>query len=221
MILRHTPGARRPGLSLMEVLVALSIFLLSFAVLSQLISLASERAHDVEMRTRAAQLCQSKMNEVNSGLVPLSSVENTPFDEDGDWQWSLDAEQSSNVPGLWTVTVHVSRTNPDGLQANTELWGMLLDPSQRGNAMDTITVTSSTSTSSSSSSSSSSSGSSSSTTPSGSSTTSPSTATPSVTPATGGTPSSGGNSGANKPTTPSGGNGGNGGGRAGPTKTGP
>jgi hypothetical protein len=175
----------------MEVLVALSIFLLSFAVLSQLITLASERAHDVEMRTRAAQLCQSKMNEVTSGLVALSSVESTPFDDpDGDWQWSLDAEQSSSVPGLWTVTVRVSRTSPDGPQAETELWGMLLDPSQRGNAMDTITVTSSTSSGSSSSSSSS-------TDTSGNSTTSPSTTTPSTTPST---PSSGGTP-ATKPAT--------------------
>jgi general secretion pathway protein I len=173
MILRHAPGAQRPGLSLMEVLVALSIFLLSFAVLSQLISLASERAHDVEMRTRAAQLCQSKMNEVSSGIVPLSTVSDTPFDEDGDWQWALDAEASSSVPNLWTVTVRVSRTNPDGPQANTELWGMLLDPTQRGSALDTVVVTSSTSTSSSSSDSSGSS-----TDTSGSSTTTPSTTTP-------------------------------------------
>jgi len=189
----------------MEVLVALSIFLLSFAVLSQLISLASERAHDVELRTRAAQLCQSKMNEVTSGLVPLSAVGETPFDEDADWQWSLDAEQSSSVPGLWTVTVHVSRTNPDGPQASTELWGMLLDPGQRGNAMDTVTVTSSTSTSSSSD------GSSSSTDTSGSSGTTPSTTSPSTTtPSTGGTPPNKpatGNTGSGNTTPPSGGNG--------------
>jgi hypothetical protein len=186
----------------MEVLVALSIFLLSFAVLSQLITLASERAHDVEMRTRAAQLCQSKMNEVSSGIVPLSSVGDTPFDEDSEWQWSLDAEQSSSVPGLWTVTVRVSRTNPEGQQAETELWGMLLDPSQRGSAMDTITVTSSTSSGSSSSSSSS-------TDTSGNSTTSPSTTTPSTTPAvsgatgaTGAKPATGTpTGGANKPAT--------------------
>ncbi len=193
MILRHTPGLRRPGLSLMEVLVALSIFLLSFAVLSQLITHSSERAYEVEMRTRAAQLCQSKMNEVTSGIVPLSSVGDTPFDEDGDWQWSLDAEQSNDVSGLWTLTVKVSRTNAEGPQANTELWGMLLDPTQRGSALDTVTVTSSTTSSSSDSSSSS-------TDPSSSSTT-PSTTTPSAAPAAAAPAAAapGGAAGGNKP----------------------
>ncbi len=184
MILRHSHNASRPGLSLMEVLVALTIFLICFAVLSQLVTLASERALDVELRTRAAQLCQSKMNEVASGIVPLQSQGNTPFDEDGDWQWSLDANQATDGTGLWTLTVHVSRTNEDGPKADTELWGMLLDPGQRGSAQDTVTVTSSTTTSSSDSSSSS-------TDPSTGSTT-PSAASPSPAPAAPAMPAPGG-----------------------------
>ena len=78
--------APRSGLSLLEVLAALSIFLMSFVAIGRLVSVASDHALEVEMQSQAAQLAQSKLNEVVSGALPLSS-QNGTVDEDPDWQW--------------------------------------------------------------------------------------------------------------------------------------
>src|SRR5262249_35543621 len=94
--------ATRPGFSLMEVLVALAIFLLAFAGISRLVTFASDRALDVKLQSQATQLCQAKLAEAVAGAVPLSSQADVPLDEDPSWTWSLDAEQGS-VPGLWNV----------------------------------------------------------------------------------------------------------------------
>ncbi len=131
MIVSRTPGSR-PGISLLEVLVALGVFLLSLVAIFRLVTFASERAVDVHYESRALQLCQSKMAEAIAGVVPVSSPQSeTPFDEDSDWSWSMDSEQG-NVAGLWNVTVRVSRQRPDGSKMEVALSRMILDPSLRG-----------------------------------------------------------------------------------------
>jgi general secretion pathway protein I len=122
---------QRSGLSLLEVLVALAILLFALVGLERLVSLGGDRAVDVQQQARGSQLCESKMAEVASGVVQLSSQGDTPFDEDPDWQWSLDCEQG-NVQGLWTVTVTVSRVHSAGSGIKSTLTQMLVAPSQRG-----------------------------------------------------------------------------------------
>ena len=53
MYLPKRPVSVRRGLSLLEVLVALAIFLLSFVAIGRLTSLASDRALDVEYQSQA------------------------------------------------------------------------------------------------------------------------------------------------------------------------
>src|SRR5262245_42718619 len=106
-MLLHTVNVRRPGLSLLEVIVATAIFLLSLAGLRQLISVAADQAMDVEMRSQAARLCHSKMAEVQAGLLPLITASET-FEEDPDYTWNVDVE-SASIDNLWLVTVRVSR----------------------------------------------------------------------------------------------------------------
>jgi len=127
----------RPGFSLMEVLVALAIFLLAFAGISRLVTLASDRALDVKLQSQATQLCQAKLAEVVAGAVPLSSQADVSLDEDPSWTWSLDAEQG-NVPGLWNVTVKVKRQQSGGVHLEASLSQMVLDPSQRGSTLDAV-----------------------------------------------------------------------------------
>lgn len=136
MRLPITPVAR-PGLSLLEVLVALTIFLLSLVAISRLVEMGGERALQARERVLAAQKCESKMNEVVAGVVPLQSQGDTPFDEDPDWVWSLECDQGA-VTNLWNVTVKVSRQQGQGkgTPLSVTLSQMLLDPSIRGNAYD-------------------------------------------------------------------------------------
>jgi type II secretion system protein I len=137
---------RRRGLSLLEVLVALAIFLLAVVAIGRLIILGGENALEVQMQSEAALICQSQMNKVTAGVVPLSSQAEVPLDEDPAWLWSLDAEQGT-VPGLWTVTVRVLRQRPDGTTGEySSLSAMLLDPSLRGSNQDTVTISGSEST---------------------------------------------------------------------------
>jgi type II secretion system protein I len=156
---------RRPGLSLLEVLVAMAIFLFSVIAIAHVIGQAGDRAVDVQRQSQAIQICQAKMAEVIAGAIPLSSQSDVALDEDPDWHWSLDA-QPGNVTGLWNVNIKVSRPGPGG-NMETSLSQLVLDPSLRGNNTQPLITPDTQSTSSDSSSS-----------PPGSTTTPPGSTTP-------------------------------------------
>jgi len=133
---RQSCGGRH-GLSLMEVLVALTIFLLAFVALGRLVILGGDQALDAQQHVRAADLCQSKLAEVIAGAVPLTTESEVAFDEDRVWHWSLDCEKS-NFPGLWNVTVRVSRQDQQGMHVRCTVSQMVLDPQKtHGNLQDT------------------------------------------------------------------------------------
>jgi general secretion pathway protein I len=183
----------RKGITLLEVLVALAIFLLSLIAINQLVSLGADRARDVQLQSQGLQLCQSKLAEVVVGVVPIQAPQsNTPFDEDPNWQWSMDSDANTSITGLYTVTIHVSRQRPDGSRFEVALSQMIMDPSLRG-SVGTTTSSSSTGTSSSSQT-----GSSSSTTSGSTSTSSGSVISPSGGGSATGGGSTGGSSGASK-----------------------
>lgn len=143
--MRLGPRHRRPGLSLLEVLVALSIFLFSLIAIGQLITLSGEIARDVQQQGLAAQMAQSKMAEVNAGAIALSSVNDSPFDDDPDWQWSMDVTADS-TPGLNRVEVRVFRSRSDGSRVESKLSQIVLDPSIRGSATDAASAATTTTT---------------------------------------------------------------------------
>src|SRR5438552_947445 len=76
--------ALRAGLTLLEVLIALAIFLLAMVVFGEMIIRNGELAADLQRQNKATGLCQSKMSEVVAGVVPLTSQGDVPFDEDSD-----------------------------------------------------------------------------------------------------------------------------------------
>jgi hypothetical protein len=138
MIASSPTRPRRSGVSLLEVLAALTIFLFSFAALGHLVQTSADRALAVQMESQAARLAQSKLHEVVWGIEPLSSSSGT-FDDDPNetgWQWTLDCEQG-NITNLWNVTVTVHRDLNDGTHIEFTLNQMVLDPSMRGSTFDT------------------------------------------------------------------------------------
>ena len=132
MIVR-APQTVRSGLSLLEVLIALAIFLFSLIALSQLVDLGSDSARDIDWLNRASLIAQSRMAEVIAGSITLSSQSDSPCDEDSDFNWSMDAE-SDTAPGLWRVKITVGRDKPDGSRFETVLNEMVMDPTYRGAA---------------------------------------------------------------------------------------
>jgi general secretion pathway protein I len=132
----RAPAGNRSGLTLIEVLLALAIFLLSLVALGQLMNVTSEMAINVDRTNRANQLLQKQMNAVVCGYVPLSGQSDTAFDESeaANWYWSVDA-QADSTPNLWHVTVTVShKTSTGDVDYQRSLSQMVLDPTIRGSA---------------------------------------------------------------------------------------
>src|SRR5262249_19903729 len=105
---RRTPmmrraSAPRPGISLLEVITAFVIFLLSYVAISDLINQSAQHAALVELQELATVRCQSKLAEVVAGALPLSSQEGMPYDDDANWTWSLQCEHHGQLSGLWNV----------------------------------------------------------------------------------------------------------------------
>ena len=143
MILSHTaarPRSRRRGLSILEVLVSVMVFLVAFGTLSEVLSLSARHGLEATHRQQAVLICQSKLAEVGVGAIPLSSQPETSLEEDPAWMWSIQCEQSGQVTGLWNVTVRVTRANREPTQVECVLNQMVLDPSLRGSTMDSTTI---------------------------------------------------------------------------------
>ena len=85
---------RRSGFTLLEVIVSLSIFVAAFAALSQLFSLGAQAAVDAALQTQAAVRAEAKMAEVVAGIESFEAAEETPFEDDPNWRWSLELNVS-------------------------------------------------------------------------------------------------------------------------------
>src|SRR5262245_50776701 len=82
---------RRIGLTLLEVIVAMAIFLMALVPITRLISLGTEHALDVNHRSQASMLCQSKMDSVKAGVEPLNA---TGTVEIGTMTWNYTIEST-------------------------------------------------------------------------------------------------------------------------------
>jgi type II secretion system protein I len=142
--------SRRGGMTLLEVIFALAIFLLSLVAIGRLVHLSSDQAREILLRGQAMDLCQSKMAEIYVGAESLTSQSDVPFPEDSTWHWSADCNQAQ-VTNLWTVQVKVSKDRGDGSNIEVTLTQMMLDPSVQGTSVNLNTSGSSSSNSSSSS----------------------------------------------------------------------
>ncbi len=125
------PAPRR-GLSLIEVLLALTILVISLAALSQLLDLGSDHGSQARATTRGTRLAQGKMAEVEAGVVPLTGEMTGNFEgDDAAWKFTVTPEPAG-PPNLYTVTVRVSRS----LKGEFEiaLTQMIFDPTVMGSA---------------------------------------------------------------------------------------
>ena len=82
----------RSGISLLEVILAISILVGSAAVLGQLISIGQMQAEKATELTEAQALCNNKMNELLSGIEPIEPVELQPVSLESPWDYSIQLE---------------------------------------------------------------------------------------------------------------------------------
>jgi hypothetical protein len=124
-------GAARPGLSLLEVVLALAILILAVAAINQLVDIGTDRGIDARAYTRGARLAQGKMAEVEAGVVSVSSESEGSFEgEDAGWTFKV-LPEAAGPPNLYTVTVRVTR-DIRGRPVEVTLTQMIFDPTMLG-----------------------------------------------------------------------------------------
>ena len=148
MTLRVTAANRparppqRAGLSLLEVLIALAIFLMSLAAIASLVDFGAERAQAAAMTTLGTRLAQSKLAEVEAGLTPPNSAESGAFDDEPDWTYTLEPG-AALAANTYPVTVTVRR-ELGGRKYEVALTQVVFDPAFMGTAAAVVKPTATT-----------------------------------------------------------------------------
>ena len=126
------PRTRRPGISLLEVLLALAVFLLAIVAIGQLIDIGTDAALDANSQSAATRLAQSKLAEAEAGAIQLTGPSSGTFDAEPEWSWSVEPT-ATDVKNVFTVTVTTSRKLRNKTFSVT-LTQMVLDPQAMGQA---------------------------------------------------------------------------------------
>jgi hypothetical protein len=138
------PACTRFGLTLLEVVIALAIFLMALVPVWRLVSIGGERALDVAHQAQASLLCQGKMDCVKSGVEGLNGGGNIDI---GNLTWNYTIESTpSDVTNLYQVKVTAKVDRKDGKTIEATLTQMVLDPAQRGSTISSSTNSSSSTT---------------------------------------------------------------------------
>lgn len=120
-------SAARRGFTLLEVLLAVAIFVGATAVLSRLLVLGIENAEYADWHAQAWLVAESAWTELESGIHTLN--ESGPFPVEGmeGWQWSADV-QTTDIPSLYRVTIRVEKfENGPGEGTSIELTRLYFD----------------------------------------------------------------------------------------------
>ena len=108
----------RDGLTLLEVLVSVAIFLGSLTAIMQLLNTGQQAEVSARLQSEAVLRCDSKMAEIVAGIEKaVSSADGTFLDDEiGSWKWSVDV-MNGTATSLLKITVTVEHS-PDGKNPN-------------------------------------------------------------------------------------------------------
>lgn len=117
---RRIPGARRRGAVLLEVVLALALFLTGAGVVVGSLLTSIEAARRVRDEARAADLAVTILSEVQLGLIaPEETPAPQPFTDAPEWTWQLRAQPVEDADPLAAlVRVEVVVTRVDGRYAS-------------------------------------------------------------------------------------------------------
>lgn len=99
----------RAGLSLLEVVLALSILGIAVGILSTILQQSADNGLRARRMTQAQMVCESKMAEAMAGALPLQSTQWTPVAsvDSSTWYYSLEVIQAEQ-PNLIGVVIQVN-----------------------------------------------------------------------------------------------------------------
>jgi len=136
---------RRSGLSLLEVVLALSILAVTAALLTQITKQATDNGRMAQRLSTAQMLCESKMSEVLAGAIPLTTSSWTQITDSGrrsPWYYQI---QTSTAERPNMIGVRLSVTDqPDATNGNPELFFIvrwMIDPNLGLDTPPTSTLT--------------------------------------------------------------------------------
>lgn len=137
----------RRGLTLLEVLLATAILLLSLVAITRLIDFGTDRAIESNFQAAATRLAYSKLAEAEAGVISLTSESSGTFEDQNEpeWSWTISPAREEGVANLYAVTVKVSR-DFKGRPFEVEFKQFLVDPSKLGTAAQAEKPTESTGT---------------------------------------------------------------------------
>jgi len=132
-------------MTLLEVLIAMAVFLFALVAITELMNIASATALETQQRNVCARLAQSKMAEYVSGVSAVGTGGQGSFEDEGepDWTWTVETS-SQSAANLWFVTVKVSREVAGERTIETSLTQYIFDPAARGNPADSASATTAT-----------------------------------------------------------------------------
>jgi type II secretory pathway pseudopilin PulG len=130
--MRLSPASRRPGVSLLEVLGATAIFLMAIVAIGELMTASTDQALEVQFRSRATRLCQSKLNEFTAGVESVTGATSGEFEEEPEWTWQAEVTSETTAVNLYRVKVTVSRETPTRGLIEVSMTQFVFDPQQRG-----------------------------------------------------------------------------------------
>lgn len=119
---------RRSGMTLMEVILAMAIFALSFIALSELLRMGLRNAAGARDLTEAQLLCESKLAEIAAGIELPQPAGNVPFPNNPRWEYSIAVEPLPEPPGLLWIEVTVQEAEVEDRPWTYKLTRWLPDP---------------------------------------------------------------------------------------------
>jgi prepilin-type N-terminal cleavage/methylation domain-containing protein len=117
----------RCGLTLLEVLLALSILAISLGILAQLVNTGMRAAREARDLTHAQLLCESLMAEMTSGSIPPTATQGV-VPTAPDWVFSSVLE-SAGQTGMVRLVITVQKNVSVHLPVSFSLARIIRDPS--------------------------------------------------------------------------------------------
>lgn len=111
-------------MTLLEILIALGIFLAAVTVIGQLVGTGSQAATGAQFKSEAARRCETVMAEATAGVIPLQSTGEAAFEDDPQWTWSLTVTDAVHADMLQVEAIvsRKSRQGPPQVTFNLVRW---------------------------------------------------------------------------------------------------